>query len=37
MDELDTTHGREEPMATKGDQDWGAKREGPPQTEHAAE
>ena len=37
MDELDTTHEREERMATEGDQDWGAERQGPPTTEHAAE
>ena len=37
MDELSTTHERSEPMATPGDQDWGAERRGPPQTEHAAE
>lgn len=37
MDELESTHLREQPMATPGDQDWGGTRQGPPQTGHAAE
>lgn len=37
MEELESTHLRDEPMATGGEQDWGAEREGPPETVHAAE
>jgi NADH-quinone oxidoreductase subunit I len=37
MDELDTTHQRDDRKATEGEQDWGAERQGPPETKHAAE
>jgi len=37
MDELDTTHEREDRMATEGEQDWGSERQGAPPKSHAAE
>ena len=37
MDALDTTHTREDRMATEGDQDWGSERHDPPPKPHAAE
>lgn len=37
MDELETTHQRDEMMATEGEQGWGSDRHGPPKTEHAPE
>ncbi len=36
MDELKSTHLRDEPKATSGEQHWGDTRQGPPVTEHAA-
>ncbi|HKL88238.1 MAG TPA: 4Fe-4S binding protein, partial [Salinibacter sp.] len=37
MDHLDTTHLREDSMATEGDQDWGSERHEPEPKSHAAE
>lgn len=37
MEELGSTHLRDDPMATDGDQDWGSPRHGTPQKAHAAE
>ena len=37
MDQLDSTHLREDNKATEGDQDWGAERHNPPPKPHAAE
>jgi hypothetical protein len=37
MDDLETTHRRPDAMATDGTQDWGAERNEPEPSHHAAE